>query len=191
MARLAVFASGNGSNFQAIAEAVRKTGHSLEFLLCNKQSAYVIERARLLDIPVYLVSYLDKTREAVEREILDYTRRHHIDLIALAGYMKLLTPFFLSSFTGDILNVHPSLLPKYAGVNAIERSYRGGDPELGISVIKIDNGVDTGPVLFQTSFKREPAATLEQVEAKIHELEHTHFPAVIIRELDNRDKRNR
>jgi phosphoribosylglycinamide formyltransferase-1 len=184
MARLAVFASGKGSNFQVIAEAVRKTSHSLAFLLCNKKDAYVLERARQLCVPVHLVEYAGKTREQAEREMLGYTERSHIDLIALAGYMKLLTPFFLSSFKGDILNIHPSLLPKHAGVNAIERSYTSGDAELGITVIKIDNGVDTGPIVFQTSFRRAPGASLAEVEAAIHELEHTHFPLVIIRELD-------
>ncbi len=188
MANLAVFASGNGSNFQVIAEAVRGTSHSLSFLLYNKKDAYVLERAHRLGVPVYLVEYAGKTREQAEREILALTERFHIDLIALAGYMKLLTPFFLTSFKGDILNIHPSLLPKYAGVNAIERSYNAGDPELGITVIKIDKGVDTGPILFQTSFKRSPGASLAEVEAEIHSLEHTYFPLVIIRELDKIDQ---
>jgi phosphoribosylglycinamide formyltransferase-1 len=184
VANLAVFASGNGSNFQVIAEAVRGTRHSLAFLLCNKRDAYVLERARQLDVPVHLVEYAGKTREQADREILEYTEGAHIDLIALAGYMKLLTPFFLSSFKGDILNIHPSLLPKYAGVNAIERSYNAGDPELGITIIKIDNGVDTGPIVYQASFRRASNASLAEVEAEIHRLEHTHFPLVIIRELD-------
>jgi phosphoribosylglycinamide formyltransferase-1 len=184
MANLAVFASGNGSNFQAIAEAMLKANHSLEFLLCNVKSAYVLERAQSLGITSYIVSYSNKKREDVEKEILVQLKNHNIDLIALAGFMKLLTPFFLSSFHGDILNIHPSLLPKYAGVHAIERSYSAGEKKFGISVIKIDPGVDTGPILFQTSFERPENATLEEIEKKIHELEHIHFPAVIINKLD-------
>jgi phosphoribosylglycinamide formyltransferase-1 len=184
MANLAVFASGNGSNFQVIAEAMLKTNHSLEFLLCNVKSAYVLERAKNFGITSYIVSYPNRKREDVEKDILTYIKKHDIDLVALAGFMKLLTPFFLTSFHGNILNIHPSLLPDYAGVNAIERSFNAGEKKLGISIIRIDAGVDTGPILFQTSFKRAPDATLAQVESKIHELEHIHFPVVIINELD-------
>jgi phosphoribosylglycinamide formyltransferase-1 len=187
MAKLAVFASGNGSNFQVIAEAVKSTSHSLEFLLCNIRNAYVVERAKLLAITTYIVSYLQKERQEAEKQILQYTKAHKIDLIALAGYMKLLTPFFLSSFKGKILNLHPALLPKFPGVDAIERSFKAGEKELGISIIQIDAGVDTGPILFQTSFTRSKDLTLEQAEARIHELEHIHFPAVIIQELDKID----
>lgn len=184
-----MFASGNGSNFQVIAEAMLKTNHSLEFLLCNVKSAYVLERAKNFGITSYIVSYPNRKREDVEKEILTYIKEHDIDLIALAGFMKLLTPFFLSAFQGKILNIHPSLLPKFAGVNAIERSFKAGEKKLGISIIIIDKGVDTGPVLFQTSFERPPAATLAHVENKIHELEHIHFPVVIIKELDKIEAR--
>jgi phosphoribosylglycinamide formyltransferase-1 len=189
MANLAIFASGNGSNFQAIAEAICRTNHSLEFLLCNKKSAYVLERAKSFGITSYLVSYLNKNREDVEKEILAHMTKHAVDLVALAGFMKLLTPFFLSAFRGDILNIHPSLLPKYAGVHAIERSFNAGENEFGISIIKIDPGVDSGPILFQTSFERPEHATLSEIEEKIHELEHIHFPAVVINELDKIDTR--
>ena len=127
MANLAVFASGNGSNFQAIAEEVKKTDHSVEFLLCNRKAAYAFERANNLGIKTYYVSYKDKTREEVEKRILEYCTMHHISVIALAGYMKLLTPYFLELFKGEILNIHPSLLPKYSGVDGIKRSYDSGD----------------------------------------------------------------
>jgi len=191
MAKLAVFASGNGSNFQVIAETMLKTSHSLEFLLCNVKNAYVLERAKILGITSYIVNYLNRKREDVDKEILQYATGHQIDLIALAGYMKLLTPFFLSAFHGDILNIHPSLLPKFAGVNAIERSYNACEKKLGISIIRIDPGVDTGPILFQTAFERPPHASLAEVESKIHELEHVHFPSVIIKELDKIEIRSK
>ena len=184
MANLAVFASGNGSNFQVIAQALKSTSHSLEFLLCNKKSAFALERAHNLGIPSYVVSYLNKDRKQVEQEILEYTGKHKIDLIALAGYMKMLTPFFIDNFKGYILNIHPSLLPKHPGVNSIERSYNAGDKSMGISIIKIDNGVDTGPILLQESFEHTHELTLDQAEKKVHELEHKYFPMIVIQELD-------
>jgi phosphoribosylglycinamide formyltransferase-1 len=189
MAKLAVFASGNGSNFQAIAEAINTSSHSLEFLLCNIKSAFVLERAKALAVTTYLVSYLSRERQEVEKQILEYTQKHGVELIALAGYMKLLSPFFLNAFKGKILNVHPALLPKFPGVDAIERSFNAGETELGISIIQIDSGVDSGPILFQTSFNRTGDITLETATTRIHELEHLHFPAVIIRELNKIDKR--
>ncbi|MBN1524158.1 MAG: phosphoribosylglycinamide formyltransferase [Spirochaetales bacterium] len=188
MANLAVFASGNGSNFQVIAEAVQKTGHSVEFLLCNNSSAFTLERAKKLGIRTYLVSYKNRDREEVEKEIFSLCKKHDISVIALAGFMKLLTSYFLTRFQGEILNIHPSLLPKYAGVDAIQRSFESNDPEVGISIIKIDAGVDTGPVLFQKAISRPESMTIEETEAAIHALEHEYFPKIVIQELDKIQK---
>jgi phosphoribosylglycinamide formyltransferase-1 len=102
--------------------------------------------------------------------------------------MRLLTPTFLASFQGPIINLHPSLLPKYPGTRGIEESFRSGDPELGISIIRVDTGVDTGPVLLQRSFLREPGETLERVEERIHALEHRWFPQVVLEMLDQIDR---
>jgi phosphoribosylglycinamide formyltransferase-1 len=187
VARLAIFASGNGTNFQAIAEAVRATAHSLEFLLCNKKDAFVLERALRLGVKRCLVSYAGKTREQAEEPILRRVRERGVDVIALAGFMKLLSPAFLAAFPGPILNVHPALLPRHAGVNAIERSFESGDAELGISVIQIDAGVDSGPILAQASFRRSADLTLARAEEMIHALEHELFPRVVISELDKID----
>ena len=187
MARLAILASGNGSNFEAIARALKRTTHSLEFLLCDRRKAFALERARTLGVPVYLVSYKDRVREEAEKEIIAHCVDHHVDLIALAGFMRLLTPAFLEHFGGDILNIHPALLPKFPGVDAIRRSVEAGESALGISIIKIDGGCDTGPILFQASFERPKEASLEDIETRIHELEHEHYPRVVIDLLDKLD----
>jgi len=189
MACLAIFASGNGSNFQALAEALKTSRHSLAFLLCNKRDAYALERARLLGVKSYLVEYQGKSRQEAEAEILKLCQEQAVQLIALAGFMKLLSPFFLKNFAGPILNLHPSLLPKYPGVDAIRRSYEAGEEELGISIIKVDEGCDTGPILFQASFQRPPHASLEEIEALIHALEHRHYPQVVLAQLDELDKK--
>ena len=188
MARMAVFASGTGSNFVAIvgALAVAKM-HALEFLLCDVRGAPVLARAEELGIPTVAVSYHGMAREAVEKKIVRHLERRRVDLVALAGYMKLLTPFFISAFKGPVINLHPGLLPKYPGVHAIEESYRSDDTELGITVMRIDEGVDTGPVLVQKSFTRIGTESREEIEARIHALEHEWFPRVLIGLLDEID----
>jgi phosphoribosylglycinamide formyltransferase-1 len=189
MARLAVFASGRGSNFVAVAEALRdRPDHSLEFLLCDKKGAPALDRASEMGVASYLVTYAGKKRETTEAEMLIHLARHKVDLLALAGFMRLLTPFFLQGFKGDIVNLHPSLLPKYPGAHGIEESYRSGDSELGISIMRIDTGCDTGPLIFQKSFTRNGTESLDEIERRIHELEHAWFPKVLIDLLDGIDR---
>ncbi len=190
MARLAVFASGTGSNFVAIAAALRTWHrHKLEFLLCDLPGALVLQRARELEVPAVLMSYEGLTREAVEKKMVRHLERRAVDVVALAGFMKLLTPYFLNAFKGPVINLHPSLLPKYPGTHAIEESFRSGDRELGITVMRIDEGVDTGPVILQKSFTREDSESLESVEKRIHELEHRWFPHVLKEILDEAEGR--
>jgi phosphoribosylglycinamide formyltransferase 1 len=185
MARCAVFASGTGSNFVAIAAAVKAAHrHGIEFLLCDVQGAKVLDRAAELGISTMVVSYAGQAREAVEKKMVRHLERRQVDVVALAGFMKLLTPFFLDRFKGPIINLHPSLLPRYPGAHAIEESFRSGDRELGISVIRIDQGVDTGPILLQKSFPREGTETRAEIEARIHALEHQWFPRVVLETLD-------
>ena len=145
MARLAVFASGRGSNFVAIANALKETRHVLEFLLCDVEGAPVLERAEKMGVPTVPVSYGGVKRENVEKKIVRHLERRRVDIVALAGFMRLLTPWFLQAFKGPVINVHPSLLPKYPGVHGIEESYASGDSELGITIMRVDEGVDTGP----------------------------------------------
>ena len=188
MARLAVFASGRGPNFAAIAIAMRGIpNHSLEFMLCDVEGAPVFQRARELGIPSHLARYAGRSRRAAERDMLSRARQHRVDLIALAGFMRLLTPFFLDAFKGPIINLHPSLLPKYPGVHGIEESYSSGDRELGITIMRIDEGVDTGPAIMQQSFARTGEESLGEIEAKIHALEHAWYPRVLVELLDRID----
>ncbi len=187
MARLAVFASGKGSNFVAIAHALKGTRHSLEFLLCDVAGAPVLDRAAEMEIPVFPVSYAGEQREQMEKKIVRHLERRRVDIVALAGFMKLLTPRFLEAFKGPVINVHPSLLPKYPGIHGIEESYASGDGELGITIMRVDAGVDTGPVILQKSFRRDPGETREHVEARIHVLEHEWYPRILLSMLDRVD----
>jgi len=188
MARLAVFASGKGTNFVAIVGAIAAAKrHAIELMLCDVKGAPVVDRATELGVPVVEVSYKGMTREAVEKRIVRHLERRRVDLVALAGFMKLLTPWFIHAFKGPVINLHPSLLPKYPGTHAIEESFKSRDRDLGISVIRIDEGVDTGPVLLQKSFTRTGSESLEEIETRIHGLEYEWFPRVLIEILDRID----
>jgi phosphoribosylglycinamide formyltransferase-1 len=187
MARIAVFASGRGSNFVAIARALAGTPHRIEFLFCDVPGAPVLERAHELGVPEVVIRYAGQKRQAIEKKIVRHLERRGVDVVALAGFMKLLTPWFLEAFKGPVINVHPALLPKYPGTRGIEESYRSGDRELGITVMRVDEGVDTGPVILQKSFAREPSETIESVEQKIHALEHEWYPRVLREMLDRID----
>jgi phosphoribosylglycinamide formyltransferase-1 len=185
VASLAVFASGRGSNFVALAERLRDMPHHrLAVLVCDVPGAPVLERAREAGVPARIVTYHGRTRAAAEADMLSVLVEHRVDAVALAGFMRLFTPFFLCRFPGPVLNLHPSLLPKYPGTHGIEDGYRSADRELGISVIRVDEGVDTGPVLLQRSFTRTGSESLEQIDRRIHELEHEWFPVAVLQALD-------
>jgi phosphoribosylglycinamide formyltransferase 1 len=184
MARLAVFASGKGTNFVALARAIKPTRHLIEFLLCDVAGAPVLDRAKELGVPTFPISYGGEKRESVEKKIVRHLERRRVDMVALAGFMKLLTPWFLDAFKGPVINIHPSLLPKYPGIHGIDESYASGDSELGITIMRVDAGVDTGPVILQKSFRRKEGEARDRVEARIHELEHEWYPRVVLSMLD-------
>jgi phosphoribosylglycinamide formyltransferase 1 len=185
VANLAVLASGRGSNFTAVAGRLRQAGrHTLAVLITDSPGAPVLERARELGIPAFLVPYAGRSRPEAEAEMLGIIAEKGADVVALAGFMRLLTPRFLGGFPGDIVNLHPSLLPRHPGAHGIEESWRSADHELGITVMRVDEGCDTGPVIAQWGFRRDGNESLEEVEERIHALEHALFPAVLLDLLD-------
>lgn len=184
MANLAVLASGNGSNFQAIAEAVGEGGHTLCCLICDRPDAYALVRAEHLGVPSHVVSYAGRKRTEAEKDILGIFRKHDVDIVALAGFMRLLTPLVVDAYAGRIINIHPSLLPKYPGTNAIAESFHSPDTEVGITVHTVDHGMDSGPIIVQKSLQRISGETLQELEQRIHELEHRTYPAVVIEVLN-------
>ena len=184
MARLAVFASGSGTNFQALAEALSPTTHTLACLISDKKNAYALVRAQKLGIASHVVPYAGRKREEAEEEIIAILRPCAVDYIALAGFMRLLSPRLIDEYPARIVNIHPTLLPKYPGTHGIAESYASGDSELGITVHYVDYGLDSGPVILQKSFIRTGAESIEKIEARIHELEHIWYPRVITELMD-------
>ncbi|MDA9471032.1 phosphoribosylglycinamide formyltransferase [Enterococcus sp. 5H] len=180
--RLAVFASGNGSNFQAIAEAVKRgqINAELSLLFCDRKNAYVIQRAKALMIPVISFSPKDFPSKAMyEAEILHLMEEEQIDLVVLAGYMRIVGPTLLEMFSGKMINIHPSLLPNFPGLHGIADAFAAKVAETGVTIHYIDDGIDTGPIIAQTKVKIEDYDTLESLEAKIHKIEHKLYPETL------------
>jgi phosphoribosylglycinamide formyltransferase 1 len=246
MAKLAVLASGNGSNFEALVLATRAAGHQAVLLVCDRPGAFVLQRAARLGVPDVLVLYTgnpntgvspagcdgvpagrdgvptdrsgpppemlrarldadrarldadrarldaEKVRQqkdkiicrlAAEARITSALEEAGADLVALAGFMRLLSPAFVARWQGRLVNIHPSLLPAYPGTEAIRRAWEAGEPLLGVTVHYVDEGMDTGPVLARVEVARQDS--LEATEQAIHEAEHQLYARVIVGLLDS------
>jgi phosphoribosylglycinamide formyltransferase-1 len=194
LAKVGILASGGGSNFQAIAEhlaahAGSEGAHEVAVLVCDKAGAYCLDRAAKLGIPAHVVTYVKGDRVAAERQMITLLEAAGTDLVVLAGFMRILTPLFVRRWQGRLINIHPALLPKHPGAHGIDDSYDAGDAELGITIHHVDEGVDTGPIIEQHSFPRHAKMSLEEAEFRIHELEHEHYPAVILSLLNALSRR--
>ena len=191
MARLAVLASGNGSNFQALAEsllAIEGRPHECVLLIHDRKGAYAAQRAARLGIPSRHIAYFRRDPLEAEAEIAVALDDARADAIALAGFMRVLSPGFVEARRGRIANVHPSLLPKWPGARAIERAFEAGDREFGVTVHLVDSGVDTGPVIARASFAAGRDCALGDIESRVHSIEHEIYPRAVARILDGIDR---
>lgn len=180
--RIAVFASGQGTNFQAIVDAVRegKLDVSIELLVCDKPSAPVIQRASAAGVDAFVFKPKDyPSREAYEEEIILELRKRQVDLIVLAGYMRILTSTLVEPFYGKMINIHPSLLPSFPGVNAIGQALQHGVKVTGVTVHFVDGGLDSGPIIAQSAVEIKEDDNEETLAARIHQSEQQMLPAAI------------
>lgn len=181
MTRVAVLASGNGSNLQALLDVVHgQHGAEIVRVVSDKPGAYALERAAEFQVPsaVFAIDNFD-SRAARDGAIAELLREDQIDLVVLAGYMAILSPQFIEAFFGRIINVHPSMLPAFPGLAAIEQALAAGVAETGVTVHYVDEGVDTGPVIAQESLAIMPGETLEALSERIHAIEHRLLPEVV------------
>ncbi|HZG88305.1 phosphoribosylglycinamide formyltransferase [Paenibacillus sp.] len=181
--RVAVFASGSGSNFEAVVSAsVRDAASPYEvaLLVCDKPGAGAIERAERLGVPVYAVrpkSYA--SREAYEADVVRELRERGIDFIVLAGYMRLVTSVLLDAFENRILNIHPSLLPAFPGLHAVEQALAYGAKVAGVTVHFVDGGMDSGAIIAQEALAVLPDDTADTLYPRVQVIEHRLYPAVV------------
>jgi len=175
----AVFASGSGSNFEAIMQA-GELPCSIDLLVCDKPGAGVVDRAERLNVPVYETTpkqFADKA--AFETNLVQVLRESGIEWIFLAGYMRLIGPVLLDAYEGRILNIHPSLLPAFPGADGIGDAFRANVQKTGVTIHYVDAGMDTGPVIAQHEVEILPDDTIDTLAERIHKVEHVLYPEVI------------
>ena len=175
--KIAVFASGNGSNFQVIAEKF-----PVEFVFSDHRDAYVLERAEKLGILTYAFELKEfESKVDYEGAIVELLDEHEIDLVCLAGYMKIVGPTLLVAYEGRIINIHPAYLPEFPGAHGIEDAWNAGVDQSGVTIHWVDSGVDTGKVIKQVRVPRLAGDTLDTFETRIHETEYKLYPEVLER----------
>lgn len=187
--RLAVFASGNGSNAENIIRYFQADDRNAEVALvvCNKSDAKVLERAEKLGVPAIVVPRRDFNNEDFMTGLL---RDNGIDFIVLAGFLLMIPDFLIKLYPEKIVNIHPSLLPKYGGKGMYgshvhEAVVAAGEKESGITIHMVDENCDGGRIIFQANVPVTPEDTPDDVAAKVHALEYEHFPRVIEKTLDS------
>ena len=179
MTNIAVFASGRGTNFAAIIRAVKKgkIKANLSLLVCDNPGAGAVGRAKRAGVKVALVKSEDfATKNDFENKIIEHLEQEKIDLIVLAGFMRLLSPEFVQKYKYRIMNIHPAILPSFKGTQGLKDAFDYGVKVTGVSVHFVDEEMDHGPIILQAAVKIEENDTLESLEAKIHKIEHKLYP---------------
>lgn len=181
MKNIAIFASGSGSNFENLINNKELNKYAnIEFLICDKKEAYVLERAKKINIKSYLVDFTKfNNKKDFENKILELVK--NIDFIVLAGYMRIISSYFIENFRGKIINIHPSLLPKYKGINSIKRAYNDKEEYIGVSIHYVNEEIDAGKILAQDKFKVDYSKNLDEITQQVHELEHKLYPKTLVK----------
>ena len=191
--RLGVLASGRGSNLQAVIDAI-ETGivqAHVAVVISNKKDAQALERARahgVTDVfldPIPYAGMIDK-REAYDRGVLDILRKHEVDLVLLAGYMKIVTPVLIDAYRNRMMNIHPSLLPSFPGLEAQKQTLEWGAKVAGCTVHFVTEGVDEGPIILQSTVPVLEGDSPETLAARILVEEHIIYPRAVQLYADGR-----
>ncbi len=188
---IAVFCSGNGSNFQAIINAVKSglINANIALMVCDNPNAYALTRAKNEGIKTFLIDINDfSSQEAFEARIIEELVKERIELICLAGYMRLLFKGFINEYRERIINIHPALLPSFKGTCGVKDAFDYGVKVTGVTVHFVNEETDAGPIILQEAVNIEGNDTQETLAEKIHELEHRLYPEAIKLFIDGRLK---
>jgi phosphoribosylglycinamide formyltransferase-1 len=184
MKRLGILLSGRGSNFVAIAQAIRERrllGAEIAVVLSNREDAQGLEAARGMGLVAIAVPSAGRKRAEHDAEMIARLHQHKVELVCLAGYMRILTPEFVQAFPNRILNVHPSLLPAFPGLDAQAQALEYGAKVAGCTVHFVDEAVDHGAIVVQRPVPVRDDDTAETLSARILEQEHLAYPEAIAR----------
>ena len=184
MIKLGVIGSTNGTDLQAVLDAVGagELNAEVSVVLSNQKNAYILERAENHNVPAVFVSHKGKTREEFDAEMTGVLKEYGVGLVLLVGFMRILSAGFCREWQNKLLNVHPSLLPKYAGgmdTNIHEEVLKNGDTETGCTIHFVTDEVDGGPILVQKKCNVESDDTAETLKIKVQQLEGEAFIEVI------------
>ena len=187
--RIAILISGRGSNMVALADAIQNgaiPNAEIALVLSDQLTAKGIETAQKRGLKTYVSLRGGRKREEHEREIVSVLRDERVGLICLAGYMRVLSPYFVDAFRNRILNIHPSLLPSFPGLDAQRQALEHGATVSGCTVHFVDNTLDGGPIIAQRSVPVLPGDTVESLSARILEQEHILYPEAVTLVLKDR-----
>jgi len=179
-----VLISGNGSNLQAIIDQIQqnKLSVTLQAVISDRPDAYGLTRAHKANIPTHVIDYKQYSdRATFDAALMQQIDAYQPDLIVLAGFMRILTPECVQHFLGKMINIHPSLLPKYQGLHTHRRVLEAGDTEHGASVHYVTPELDSGPIILQTRVPVLDSDTVETLQQRVHLAEHQIYPAAIAR----------
>ncbi|MDH5432756.1 MAG: phosphoribosylglycinamide formyltransferase [Gammaproteobacteria bacterium] len=180
--KLAILISGSGSNLQSFIDAISENSLQAEIalVLSNNADAYGLERAKLAGIKNLVISHTDyESRESFDEALAEEIKKHSIDFIILAGFMRILSPDFINQFKDKILNIHPSLLPKYPGLHTHRRAIENADEYHGTSIHLVNEELDGGPLIAQAHLKLNIQNDEAEVMKAVQKLEHQLYPAVV------------
>lgn len=186
MHRLGILLSGRGSNFLAIAKAInenRLLGAEIAVVLSNIEDAPGLTAAHALQLPAFAIPSAGRKRAEHDAEMIARLHQHKVDLVCLAGYMRIISPAFVAAFPNRILNVHPSLLPAFPGLDAQRQAFDYGVKVAGCTVHFVDEAVDHGVIILQKTVPVNDEDTAESLSARILEQEHLAYPEAICRVL--------
>jgi phosphoribosylglycinamide formyltransferase 1 len=188
-AKLGILASGNGSNFEAVAQAIqrRQLNAKIEVLIYNNPDVYVAKRAEHGNIPAVLLNHRDyKRREDLDTAIVKTLQQYNVEIVVMAGWMRIVTQVLIGAFPAKIINIHPSLLPSFKGSRAIEQALASGVKITGCTVHLVSLEVDSGEILMQAAVPILPDDTLETLHCRIQLEEHKILPAAIAIALERK-----
>jgi len=175
-----ILISGNGSNLQSIIDNADRIDLQINCVISNNKNAFGLKRAEFSNLRTAIIDPgLYTSNEAFDRELISIIQQHRVELIILAGYMRVLTPLFVSHYFGKILNIHPSLLPKFPGLNTHQKAIDASEKIHGVSVHFVTEVLDNGPIITQELVKIEAKDTAKTLSEKVLKKEHVIFPQVI------------
>ena len=189
MMKAVILISGNGSNLQSIIDHSDSIDLQISAVISNNKNAYGLKRAKIADIETHFIDPIKfNTKESFDQELIKIIDSHCIELVVLAGYMRILTPLFVDHFSGKILNIHPSLLPKYPGLDTHRKAINSSDKQHGATVHFVTEKLDGGPIISQAVVNIEATDTELTLAAKVLDKEHVLYPKVIHWYTQNRLK---